>query len=169
MPKDEYEGLHRMTKEEFECLRKDGYLSAPGEILYANGIPIAIYDPVSPTICQSNQIAYNMADLANANFSALHTEQAARMDDICNHFAHVAYNMAETPYNEPRKEPCAANNAKIEGLLYVPLKTKYTIEDLLPKEDLETLRAIMWASFAYGVVIPFCIMWLICDKLLPFF
>lgn len=151
-----------MTKEEIECLRKAGYLSFPGEILYANGTPIAIYDPVSPMDCQSNQIAYNMADLANANFSALHTEQAARMNDICTQFA--------TPYNESTKEPCVtANNAKIEGLLYVPLKTKYTIEELLPKEDLETLRAIMWMSFIYGVVIPFCIMWLICDELLPFF
>lgn len=184
MTKDEYEGLHRMTKEEFECLRKDGYLSAHGEILYANGTPIAIYDPVSPMdcrrkieyssadertmlyyhdspantfdpvspmICQSKQIAYDMADLANANFSALHTEQAAKIDDICTQFA--------TPYNR----------AKIEGIMHVPLKTKYTIEELLPKEDLETLRVIMWASFACGVVIPFCIMWLICDELLPFF
>lgn len=153
-----------MTKEEIECLRKAGYLSFPGEILYANGTPIAIYDPVSPMICQSNQIAYNMADLANANFSALHTEQVARMDDICTQFA--------TPYNETRRESYATANAKIEELLYAPLKPKSVLEDFWDSLDISEQCDIvdaMWASFAYGVVIPFCIMWLICDELLPFF
>lgn len=142
-----------MTKKDYEYLKEAGYLygAIADEVGYDTGSPVATFDPISPMICQSNHIAYNMAELANANFSALHTEQAARMDDICTQFA--------TPYNE----------AKIEGIMHVPLKTKYTIEDLLPKEDLETLRAIMWASFTYGVAIPFCIMWLICDKLLPFF
>lgn len=139
-----------MTKEEYECLRKAGYLSASNEILYANGSPVGTFDPISPIICQSKQITYDMAELANANFSALHTEQVARMDDICTQFA--------TPYNR----------AKIEGIMHVPLKTKYTIEELLPKEDLETLRAIMWMTFT-GAVILFCVVWIICDRFLPFF
>lgn len=208
MTKDEYEELHRMTKEEFECLRKDGYLSSPGEILYANGIPIAIYDPVSPMDCrrkieyssadertmlyhhdspantfdpvspmdcQSKQIAYDMAELANltnAYCSALHTVQAAKMDDISNHFAQVAYNMAETPYNETKRESYTHVNAKREGLIYVPLKPKNALEDFWDSLDGITqieIEGAMWTSFVCGVMIPFCIMWLICDELLPFF
>jgi hypothetical protein len=155
-----------MTKEEYEYLQTIGYLSAANEreILTSSGVPIATFDPISPMICQSNQIAYNMAELANANFSALHTEQAARMDDICTQFA--------TPYNEPRRKSHAADNAKIEGLLYVPLKPKGVLEDFWDSLDIPTQCDIvnaMWTSFAYGVVIPFCVMWLICDHFLPFF
>lgn len=152
-----------MTKKEIECLRKAGYLSSMYDTLYVNGSPVAPFDPISPMICQSNQIAYNMAELANANFSALHTEQAARMDDICTRFA--------TPYNEPRKEPCAAN-AKREGLLYAPLKPKSVLEDFWDSLNiLEQCNIVdaMWTSFICGVVVPFCIIWLICDQLLPFF
>ena len=140
-----------MTKEEYEYLRNAGYLYAPSETLYVIGVPAGTFDPISPMICQSNRIAYDMAELANAYCSAPHTEQAAKMNDICSPFA--------SPYND----------TKNEGLVHIPLNAKYNIEDLLPKEDLEILRAIMWASFIYGVVFPFCLMWLICDHLLPFF
>lgn len=155
-----------MTEEEIEYLQKHGYLFAPGEkLLYTfRGTPVGTFTPQSPMLCPSNQIAYNVADMANAYCSALQIEQAARMDDICNHFA--------TPYNEPQKEPCAANNAKIEGLLYVPLKSKGVLEDFWDSLDITKQCDIvdaMWTSFVCGVVIPFCIIWLICDKLLPFF
>lgn len=153
-----------MTKEEYECLRKAGYLSSMYDTLYVNSSPVGVFDPISPMICQSKQIAYDTADMANAYFSKPHTEQVARMDDICIRFA--------TPYNEPRKEPCAANNAKIEGLLYVPLKPKSVLEEFWDSLDISEQCDIvdaMWTSFVCGVVIPFCIMWLICDKLLPFF
>lgn len=156
-----------MTKEEIECLAQMyGYLSFADEraMPYANGSPVSTFDPISPMICQSNQTAYNMAEFANANFSALHTEQAARMDDICTQFA--------TPYNEPTREPCAADNAKIEGLLYVPLKPKGVLEDFRDSLDIPTQCDIvnaMWMSFVCGVAFPFSVIWLICDQLLPFF
>lgn len=155
-----------MTKEEYACLQEAGYLSFADKqvTLYADGIPVGTFDPISPMICQSKQIAYDMAELANANFSTLHTEQAAKMDDICTGFA--------TPYNGPREEPYATPNAKIEGLLYVPLKPKSVLEDFWDSLDISEQCDIvdaMWTSFICGVVIPFCIIWLICDKLLPFF
>lgn len=155
-----------MTKEEYECLRKAGYLSSPYDTLYVNGSPVATFDPVSPMICQSKQIAYDMADLANAYCSEPHTEPAARMDDICTQFAQVAYNMAETPYNEAREKSYATVN------LYVPLKPKGVLEDFWDSLDISEqcdIVVAMWMSFVCGVVIPFCIMWLVCDKLLPFF
>ena len=144
-----------MTKEEIECLQKAGYLSfSYDNTLYVNGSPVATFDPISPMICQSNRIAYDMADLANANFSALHTEQAARMDDICTRFA--------TPYNEPRRE----SNA------YVQLKPKSVHEDFWDYLDNLTQSDIsnaIWWSFIFGVLVPDCAVWLICDYFLPFF
>jgi hypothetical protein len=142
-----------MTEEEIECLQKHGYLSFADEraILHVNGSPVSTFDPISPMICQSNQIAYNMADLANANFSALHTEQASRMDDICTQFA--------TPYNE----------TKSVGISHVPSKPKDNLEALLSADDLEKLWGVMRWCFAWGVLIPFFFAWLLCDHFLLFF
>jgi hypothetical protein len=149
-----------MTEEEFECLAQMyGYLSFADDraMLYANGSPVSTFDPISPMICQFNQIAYNMADLANAYCSAPNTEQASRMDDICTQFA--------TPYNGSKDGMSVADRI-------LPLKPKNALEDFWDSLDIPTQCDIvnaMWMSFACGVAIPFSVIWLICDHFLPFF